>query len=30
VAAAKYSVELHDNKGVQVGDHNTQTNHFGT
>ncbi|XVS62099.1 hypothetical protein ACQPYE_28035 [Actinosynnema sp. CA-299493] len=29
VAAAKYRVELRDNKGVQVGDHNTQTNHFG-
>lgn len=29
VAAAKYRVDLRDNKGVQVGDHNTQTNHFG-
>lgn len=24
----KYRVELRDNKGVQVGDHNTQTNTF--
>jgi hypothetical protein len=23
-----YGVMLHDNKGVQVGDHNTQTNTF--
>ncbi|PSL52709.1 hypothetical protein B0I31_112178 [Saccharothrix carnea] len=28
-ALTKYRVELRDNKGVQVGDHNTQTNHFG-
>jgi hypothetical protein len=25
----KYLVDLHDSKGVQVGDHNTQTNDFG-
>ncbi|MFK0248184.1 hypothetical protein ACIQUM_26120 [Amycolatopsis azurea] len=25
----KYRVTLHGNKGVQVGDHNTQTNTFG-
>jgi hypothetical protein len=26
--AGKYRVHLHGNKGVQVGDHNTQTNTF--
>ncbi|MFJ9782602.1 hypothetical protein ACIRSS_23680 [Amycolatopsis sp. NPDC101161] len=26
--AAKYRVLLHGNKGVQIGDHNTQTNTF--
>ncbi|WP_284747656.1 hypothetical protein [Amycolatopsis sp. RTGN1] len=26
--AGKYRVQLHGNKGVQVGDHNTQTNTF--
>ncbi|WP_340682653.1 hypothetical protein [Amycolatopsis coloradensis] len=26
--AGKYRVLLHGNKGVQVGDHNTQTNTF--
>jgi len=26
--AGKYAVDLRDAKGVQVGDHNTQTNHF--
>ncbi|MEU4742839.1 hypothetical protein AB0G02_20570 [Actinosynnema sp. NPDC023658] len=29
VTTAKYQLELRDNQGVQVGDHNTQTNHFG-
>ncbi len=29
-AARKYSVVLRDNKGVQVGDNNTQTNTFGS
>jgi hypothetical protein len=28
-AAGKYHVVLRGNKGVQVGDHNTQTIHFG-
>ncbi|WP_039795969.1 hypothetical protein [Amycolatopsis alba] len=27
--AGKYRVLLHGNKGVQIGDHNTQTNTFG-
>jgi hypothetical protein len=26
----KYLVTVHDSKGVQVGDHNTQTNTFGS
>lgn len=26
--AGKYAVDLREAKGVQVGDHNTQTNHF--
>jgi len=26
--ATQYRVDLRDAKGVQVGDHNTQTNHF--
>ncbi|RSN31358.1 hypothetical protein DMC61_14510 [Amycolatopsis sp. WAC 04169] len=28
VQAGKYRVSLYGNKGVQVGDHNTQTNNF--
>jgi hypothetical protein len=28
VRAGKYRVDVHDSKGVQVGDHNTQTNTF--
>jgi hypothetical protein len=28
-AAGKYVVTIQDSKGVQVGDHNTQVNHFG-
>ena len=27
--SGKYLVTVHDSKGVQVGDHNTQTNTFG-
>jgi len=27
-AAGEYTVEVRDGRGVQIGDHNTQTNHF--
>lgn len=27
-AARKYAVEVRDGRGVQIGDHGTQTNHF--
>jgi hypothetical protein len=27
--SGKYAVTIHDSQGVQVGDHNTQTNTFG-
>ncbi len=26
--AGKYAIEVQDGRGVQIGDHNTQTNHF--
>jgi hypothetical protein len=29
-AAGKYNVTVQDSSGVQVGDNNTQVNHFGT
>ena len=29
-AAGRYTVTVQDSSGVQVGDHNTQVNHFGT
>lgn len=27
-AAAKYVVDVRDGRGIQIGDHSTQTNHF--
>ncbi|MEV4345218.1 hypothetical protein AB0J83_12145 [Actinoplanes sp. NPDC049596] len=29
VAPGRYQVQITDSRGVQVGDHNHQTNHFG-